>query len=641
MLSAEGTVEGYQFVIDSPACKQPCKRMRAHVGNTQYPVVKSVLKKLFGFKLTTDENDEDCDFYWLDGAVPHDKLGRMKPYQKINHFPGMYELARKSNLARNLNRLRKLFPQEYDFYPKTWLLPTEWIDFAGQFGKVKNKTFIVKPEASCQGRGIFLTRKLEDIDRSERYVAQRYLHKPLLVDNLKFDMRVYVLVAGCDPLRIYIHKEGLARFATEEYRQPQSSNLSDMCMHLTNYAVNKHNPNFVFNDDSETDDVGHKRSLTSTFEMLRDKGYDVDSLWAQMAKAIVKTLCSVQPILAHTYRSCQPEDYANCMCFEILGFDVIIDHRFKPYILEVNHSPSFTTDSPLDLKIKKAVIGEALTLMNIKPSLKRTYLAKRKADAQERTIKGRVKETKEQRDAQCKSAQARRDRFENKHLGGYVKVYPLDDAADYDIFIQASYNFYQGWTGGSKPKVVEEPTDKVEPRPGSVKITPVKRFLSEIPTKSLEFTKPKQKSAVLHKSIKSESKDDFNKVFDRLSQPKRPYKPAIPVSIPPNLHFDANVRFVTAQPRIESTTPSESSNLELLTRLETLWNERRNDGISGMNIRSLTANVQPISPVRAFKERLSTVPSKPVVYLPSKTLEARSRKRSTAFRPSLSMRMRL
>jgi tubulin polyglutamylase TTLL6/13 len=50
----------------------------------------------------------------------------MQPYQRINHFPGMYQLARKNNLGRNLMRLKKHYGREYNFFPKTYLLPTEY-----------------------------------------------------------------------------------------------------------------------------------------------------------------------------------------------------------------------------------------------------------------------------------------------------------------------------------------------------------------------------------------------------------------------------------------------------------------------------------------------------------------------------------
>ncbi len=52
------------------------------------------------------------------------------------------------------------------------------------------------------------------------YLIKRYLHKPYLIDGLKFDLRLYVLLAGCDPLRVYFYKEGMARFATEPYESP-------------------------------------------------------------------------------------------------------------------------------------------------------------------------------------------------------------------------------------------------------------------------------------------------------------------------------------------------------------------------------------------------------------------------------------
>lgn len=76
----------------------------------------------------------------------------------------MASLAHKHNLSRNLKRMQKIFNQEYDFFPKTWILPSDLSDFKQQFTKKKAKTFIVKPVASCQGRGIFLTRDFESID---------------------------------------------------------------------------------------------------------------------------------------------------------------------------------------------------------------------------------------------------------------------------------------------------------------------------------------------------------------------------------------------------------------------------------------------------------------------------------------------
>ena len=67
----------------------------------------------------------------------------------------------------------------------------------------------------------------------------------------------------------------------------------------------------------------------------------------------------------HMYRVCQPECIDNSMCFQILGFDIMIDKDFKPWLIEVNQSPSFATDSPLDYKIKKAVISDCFNMLNL------------------------------------------------------------------------------------------------------------------------------------------------------------------------------------------------------------------------------------------------------------------------------------
>jgi tubulin polyglutamylase TTLL6/13 len=99
------------------------------------------------------------------------------------------------------------------------------------------------------------------------------MHKPYLIDEYKFDLRIYVMVSGVNPLRIYVYKEGLARFATVPYESPSINNLSNLFMHLTNYAINKESSNFIPNTGS--DDTGSKRSFSSILKRIsQDFGED-------------------------------------------------------------------------------------------------------------------------------------------------------------------------------------------------------------------------------------------------------------------------------------------------------------------------------------------------------------------------------
>ena len=136
---------------------------------------------------------------------------------------------------------------------------------------------IVKPDNQSQGIGIYLTKKLEGvIEYGEQLIVQEYISNPLLLEGLKFDLRIYVLLKCITPLKVFIYKEGLGRFSTSKYEKPTNVNMQDMCMHLTNYAINKLSPNFVFNEKEANDDVGHKRSLTSVLRLLQSKGVDVE-----------------------------------------------------------------------------------------------------------------------------------------------------------------------------------------------------------------------------------------------------------------------------------------------------------------------------------------------------------------------------
>ena len=61
------------------------------------------------------------------------------------------------------------------------------------------------------------------------------------IPGFKFDLRLYIAVTSYDPLRIYLYKESLTRFATVRYDVP----VDNRCMHLTNYSVNKRSMDYV------------------------------------------------------------------------------------------------------------------------------------------------------------------------------------------------------------------------------------------------------------------------------------------------------------------------------------------------------------------------------------------------------------
>jgi tubulin polyglutamylase TTLL6/13 len=119
-------------------------------------------------------------------------------------------------------------------------------------------------------------------------------------------------------MRIYIHNEGLARFATEPYVAPKTSNLDNMFMHLTNYAINKFSGAFKQNEgckqkDSEEEgteeesgeeESGHKRSLNAILKILYEQGADADRVMDEIKDIIVKTMIVGQPYMSHIYRSC-------------------------------------------------------------------------------------------------------------------------------------------------------------------------------------------------------------------------------------------------------------------------------------------------------------------------------------------------
>ena len=75
------------------------------------------------------------------------------------------------------------------------------------------------------------------------------------------------------------------------------------------------------------------------------------------------------------YRTSKPEDVENSLCFQILGFDIFIDNKGKPWLIEVNQSPSFQTDTPLDYNIKKNIVQDSINILNLSWRRKNKYIS--------------------------------------------------------------------------------------------------------------------------------------------------------------------------------------------------------------------------------------------------------------------------
>lgn len=134
--------------------------------HTHYEVVKEAGKVFLEFHLTKKEFS-DWDLAWFDGPSPGyliDLIKKMHSHQRTNHFPGIYNLARKNMLGRHLMKMKKLIPADYNFFPTTYMLPHDYNDFREDSKNSKYAiTYIVKPEDSCQGKGIYLTRQWDSI----------------------------------------------------------------------------------------------------------------------------------------------------------------------------------------------------------------------------------------------------------------------------------------------------------------------------------------------------------------------------------------------------------------------------------------------------------------------------------------------
>ncbi|XP_055839071.1 tubulin monoglutamylase TTLL4 isoform X2 [Episyrphus balteatus] len=333
------------------------------------PVMPRVVRRVIfnsGFRLIKRTTD------WMAVWEKHMRspgFKTIRSHQKFNHMPGSFRIGRKDSMWKNLrSNMTKHGKSEFGFMQKTYILPDEvdalkkiWPRAAAQSTK-----WIVKPPASARGTGISVVNKWSQIPKDKPVVVQKYIEKPLLINENKFDLRLYVLVTSINPLRIYMYKNGLARFASVKYSSDLES-LNDRCMHLTNYSINKLSENYAKNEDINACQ-GHKWTLQSLWSYLEKRKVDTKRLWATLRNLAIKSLISGEGCLNRMYRQNVNSRYN---CYELFGFDVLLDEDLVPWLLEINISPSLHSELPLDLHVKGPLIQSVLNtaLYQVPPKL--------------------------------------------------------------------------------------------------------------------------------------------------------------------------------------------------------------------------------------------------------------------------------
>lgn len=188
---------------------------------------------------------------------------------------------------------------------------------------------------------------------------QKYVQDPLLIDGLKFDLRVYAVVLSLDPLKLYICKEGLCRFCTETFTplDHKGKRNDDVAAHISSYHVNKDSHKFVppGGNAFTPDNLSSKRPLSVVFGQLKKRGLrdsdgkavsvDEATFWTKIEEAASVGTASMLPVLRAAYCRTFEMDYTAmrerpCQAWQIIAFDFVVRDNLEPVMIQASNQPA-------------------------------------------------------------------------------------------------------------------------------------------------------------------------------------------------------------------------------------------------------------------------------------------------------------
>lgn len=243
--------------------------------------------------LVVEPHDSLPSLIWIDGILTTQEAETLQEYQRVNKIPSMHFLCFKSTLFSELNRMRSLFPDYFEFYPHTYLLPDDFPALMREHTFVCGRTataptWVIKPRSGCCGKGIHFVQSVQEIEAVDYPSVAQLLVNPMLLNGKKFDFRFFLLVSSLEPFSAFIYKEGIARFCTQDYIVPTKQNLDRPYALLTNTAINK-------TSDANPDDYTKLAS-----EVLREviaKKASASKVWDEICEVSLMTLVGLFPAM--------------------------------------------------------------------------------------------------------------------------------------------------------------------------------------------------------------------------------------------------------------------------------------------------------------------------------------------------------
>lgn len=287
--------------------------------------------------------------------------GSSKMQNKLQHNQ---HLSDKKYLYKNMKEYyTKIGKNVFEYLPLTFHIDPGSLDYS-QFltytQQHPNTLWIVKPgENTNRGSGIFVTNKVSKIvtevnealspGSKHSYIVQKYIEKPFLINKRKFDIRLYTLVTCINRVfQAYFYTEGYLRTTSKAYN---SNDLENKYIHLTNDAIQNKC------EDYGKYEGGNKLSYKDFQRYLHSKKIPInftDQILPKIKKIVQNTIKATWKKLNSEWR---------LLNFEIFGYDFILDHNLKPWLLEVNTNPCLELSSTNLARIIPAMLENALKIV--------------------------------------------------------------------------------------------------------------------------------------------------------------------------------------------------------------------------------------------------------------------------------------